>query len=411
MGYTKVNKKVYYFDCTGWNRTGTGPQVSIVPAYHHTVSTNDQVSFGSSVGNWKYNIRHLTSATTSMTGSKYIVRPRYGSVYQKSNLNTDSFIQGPVIDQSMISPITVSGALSSEADSQARSQLLSKYIKIKSTWRGGNFLAEIAETIEMFKHPVRSFYHETYKFAGTVKGLGKVYKKNPASYSKRLSDAWLAYVFGVKPTVSDANDLADTLNGMANRQFIDTRPISGFGRSTTQVSSVGTAAMTLSSGLTGHQQSFVDKTDLNVKYYGVVTCNLRNANQFLVEQFGMSAFDVLPAVWEAIPWSFFVDYFTNVGEMIDSIRYANASFAWLNRTYRNARTVNASPLFARSGGYAPWEVILKGGGGYKLAVQVNRIGIPYAPYPDWTFRVPGLSSMKWLNIAALLAQIRGSRPA
>lgn len=405
MSVTKLNRKVYYFDTYGYTETAAGVRTQMTPS-HIVKPITDQVTFGTNIPNWRFRLRNHISATTPMTGSKFLVKVRFGSSSYRDSAGNYTGISGPVVDQSCINSFTVSTVMSSEADQQARTKLLDKYISIKSSWRGGNFLAEIAETIEMFKHPVRAFYHSTYDFAGKIGKLRRVYRKRPTDYLKALSDAWLAFVFGAKPLASDCNDLANTLNGMADRQFVDTRRISARGRQTTQISSVGTAAETLSGPIVGFPQDFWEKTDLSVFYKGEVLCRPQNANLFLIEQFGMSVFDAAPAVWEAIPWSFFIDYFLNVQTMIDSMRYANADFAWLNRTYRNARTVNASPWHHKQNGYGTWDVSIHGGGGYRLAVYVNRIGVPEPPYPSWTFRIPGLSSMKWLNIAALSKQVQ-----
>jgi hypothetical protein len=210
--------------------------------------------------------------------------------------------------------------------------------------------------------------------------------------------------------VNDVNDFTEALNSLVNKQFMDTRPIRAHGKHET----VSDQWLGVSPSVPGFptfptwKQEVIDKADYHVFYYGKIKCYPQNANNFLLEQFGVSVFDIVPAIWEAIPWSFFIDYFLNVQEMLDSMKFAQADLAWLSSTYRNARTVNASPW--RITKYPPTSVYSSGGGGYRLATRVRRQPEPTLPLPSWTFRIPGMPSLKWLNIAALSQQIRQSRP-
>lgn len=406
----KDNLKRWELSCTGYRTTTPGgPHVAYSPG-NVVITTTDKARFSDNLPNWRHLIAIGENATTNMTGDRHQVRPKEGELRYLFPDGTVSVCSG-VIDQSCASLVTVGSTIGPVADSRARSKLLQKYIAIKSTWRGGNFLAEIRETIHMLRHPVKSFYDQTYRFAGRIGKLKRLAVRNPTDYSKALADLWLAYVFGVKPTVNDANDLAETLNSLVNRQLFDTRGFSAHGHN----SAVTTSVILHSPMLPAFpaypviKQVITDKSDAHVWYRGAVKCYPQNANRFLIQSFGVDVFDVVPAVYEAIPWSFLVDYFLNLSEMLDSMRYWDADFAWLNRTYRNARTVNASPLLIPTS-YGTIQLYGSGGGGYRLAVYVNRAPQPSVPYPNWTFRMPGFPSLKWLNITALARQITYSAP-
>lgn len=411
MGKTKTNLKVWPFRASGYHTTTPGgAHIAFTPFVLDTKTTG-AVSFGDNISGWRHLIATNQNATTTMVGVRQQVRPKEGYVsilYPDGNV---SVISG-VIDQSSITTIDVVGGANADpiADAKARSKLLEKYIQIKSAWRGGNFLAEIAETIHMLHHPLKAFYHRTYDFAGSIGKLKKLRVARPETYRKRLADAWLAYVFGVKPLVNDVNDFAEALNGLVNKQFMDTRPIRAHGKNETVTDQWLGVSPTVPGFPTfpTWKQEVIDKADYHVFYYGKIKCRPQNANNFLLEQFGVSVFDIVPAVWEAIPWSFFIDYFVNVQEMLDSMKYAQADLAWLSSTYRNARTVNASAWLITP--YGPTSVYSSGGGGYRLATRVRRQPQPTLPLPSWTFRIPGIPSLKWLNIAALSQQIRQSQP-
>lgn len=406
----KDNLKRWTFYSRGYyTAVPDGPHIAH-PLGTYSANVTDSARFSDNLPDWRKLIARGESATTTMTGSRHQLRPREGDIRLVYADGTVDVCSG-VVDQSSVVLINVAATMGPVADAKARSRLLSKYIETKSTWRGGNFLAEIRETIHAFRHPVQSFYRQTYEFAGKIRTLRKVYVRHKADYAKRLADLWLAYAFGVKPTVSDANDLAETLNSLVNRQFVDKKGIRAHGHNSTATVQV----LSFNPGCPGFPgiptivQEFTDKSDAHVWYRGAVKCNPQNANRFLLQSFGVDVFDIVPAVWEAVPWSFFIDYFLNVQEMLDSMRYWDADFAWLNRTYRNARVVNVKPLKFPTA-YGTVRIYGSGGGGYRLATYVDRRPQPDPPYPSWTFRMPGFPSLKWLNIASLSQQFRSSKP-
>jgi len=408
----KRNLKRWSLNGSGYfTATKGGPHIPLAGSpFQFSLSTTDTATFGANLPNWRKLVAKGENATTTMEGVRTQVRPREGFRSYLYADGTVAVVSG-VIDQSCMSIVSVAHSLGPVADAKARSKFLDKYIGIKSTWRGGNFLAEIGETMHMFLHPVRSFYNATYQLARNLRKIGKIYAKNPVNYSKALADLWLAYSFGVKPTVEDANDLANTLNSLINRQFIDTKGIRASGHNSAVTTTVGPYSPSIG-GMPSSPteiQEVIDKSDAHVWYRGAVICKPQNANRFLLQSFGVDVFDVVPAVWEAIPWSFFIDYFLNVQEMLDSMRYVDAEFGWLNRTYRNARTINASSIRGPLS-LGTTQIYGSGGGGYRLGTYVSRVPIPSPPYPSWTFKFPKFPSLKWLNIEALALQIELSRP-
>jgi hypothetical protein len=310
-------------------------------------------------------------------------------------------------DAAFATPVTTSSTV---ADRKAASKFLSHYISAKNSWRGANFVAEIRETIHMLRHPVKSFYQHTWDFVGNVKGLKKISQKRPADYAKHLGDAWLAYSFGVKPLIADINDATTAANSLkAKKDNLDQVIINGFGRETI-ISNVLTAKAGYDSSYPGGGTKFdkITKSDLTVKYHGAMAAQLNNTTTTL-EHFGAGIFDVVPAVWEAVPWSFLVDYFTNVGEMIDSMRLFNVDSRWCQRTVRNSTTLNFQNLRITPP-IAGDSMSVSGDRFYSLVQYVNRAPSSF-PNPSWQFKVPGIDSMKWLNIAALSQQIKGSKPS
>lgn len=404
-----LRTKKYYLDASGYFTVAPGFGHVAHPPTHTVVTGNDYVAQGKSPDNWKHLLAICQSATSNHNGRLTQCKPILGtSLYTYADKSVD-VISG-YIDTSCYSiPDPPNGlSVNVDADNQAKARLLDSYQRIMNTWRGGNFLAEIRETIELLKHPVKAFYHRTYKFAGEVKRLGKIYRADPHRYGKELANAWLAYIFGIKPLVSDANDLSQALYKLGTSSF-DRVKLYGHGHaSTSTVSQISWNCTVSGHPNVGQVQDKVVKMDSDVKYKGAIKRRPLD-NRLIIRQFGVGVYDIIPAVWEAIPWSFFIDYFVNVQEVLDGMRLCQADLAWLEKAWRNAQVNRTSePRLAVQPGTTHWSCA--GGGGWTLCSMHQRTALTTMPYPSFYFKFPGLTSLKWLNIAALSQQIRGSQP-
>ena len=201
-----------------------------------TLNLSGTVTYGDNIRDWKQRIAAGKSATTTLVGkSTLTVREKGGLVnaYRAGDLVHVKWQQSGNLFLASPPCYTVPSVLQSVdsvADSRAASKFLSHFIQERNTWRGGNFLAEIRETIHALRHPVKSIYQHTWDFAGKIKKLGRVHQSKK-DYSKHLADAWLAYQFGIKPLISDANDAAAALGQLkGDPDARDHKTISGYGR-------------------------------------------------------------------------------------------------------------------------------------------------------------------------------------
>lgn len=406
MSTSKSNLKSWTFTDTGVSTLTGG--VPFLDSHSRSASALDSVTYGDNIKDWRRKIAMNQSATTTLDGVHYKVKASGGGMETKFYSTAGALLRTIVNDGQILSDLyhrfgVPSFVISNVAEQKAASKFLSHYIEAQNTFRGGNFLAEVLETIHMVAHPVRSLYRSVWTHAGNIGKLRNVYKHTP-DLLKHMSDAWLAWAFGVKPLLSDCDDAASAFNKLREGFRSDSIPISGFGRESTVVNLRKGGQ---GSPIVGGSYVFDDITinHNTVRYRGVISARPEDT-AMLIRQFGVGLYDVLPAIWEGTPWSFFVDYFANVQECLDSMRLWNAEMSWLNRTIRNSVTVN---LTSPNGSVTPTvKTYMYGGRHYTLKTYVSR-GPSAIPYPGFHFKMPGFPSLKWLNIAALAKQVQFAR--
>jgi hypothetical protein len=379
------------------------------------LNLSGSVTYGDNIRDWKQRIAAGTSATTTLLGTSTLTVINVGGTIQTYSSIDPNHVRwifsGDIFTNSPTAwtfQVANAQSVDSVADSRAASKFLKHFIEERNTWRGGNFLAEIRETIHALRHPVKSIYQHTWDFAGKVKKLGRVHQSKK-EYSKHLADAWLAYQFGIKPLISDANDAGAALGQLkGDPDARDHRTISGYGRNSAS-SKIGPVVVTPPPTTSSQFCSFYVYVNQNnaVRYHGALSADLADRTNYL-DEIGLSYGDIVPAFWEAIPWSFAIDYFTNVGEMIDSCRLWFTDCSWVNRTVRNSVAQTARDVY-----YTPTSsvksYVLGSPKLYMLARYVNRTPSS-VPQVRFHWKMPGIASMKWLNIAALSKQCFSSAP-
>jgi hypothetical protein len=85
------------------------------------------------------------------------------------------------------------------------------------------------------------------------------------------------------------------------------------------------------------------RTTLNSKcyYFGMLDVNSTAAGDFKTS-FGLTMDNWIPSIWELIPWSFAIDYFTGMGDFISSICFPWQNFRYIGRT---RMTTNSSSFY------------------------------------------------------------------
>lgn len=242
--------------------------------------------------------------------------------------------------------------------------------------------------------------------------LADIKKTKGRSAFKYASKAWLTYGFGVRPLMEDVQSLCGAISKYLLRS--DHTVVLGSGSKRDWHSTNLTTGLTGGLYHTRTQHAYVHQK-LSYRYKAGFSLKIRSSNDYgVMEQFGLEPPSLIPALWEAMAFSWVIDYFTNVGELLDdTFNSPPGNCLYVVRNSKYTATLDATTSFVPNSG---------------VTVKVNRPGIsrveyyrferqPFGnalPYVGFRIRSPdeitNYAVPKLLNLVSILAS-GGSPPA
>lgn len=362
---------------------------------------------------WRQQIRDLQNATTAANGYFLTLEVRDGAHYVtlKDNIG-------------VIRKLSVSGNLSAKFCSDLRStggpdlwptsltianalnratiSFRRNLRKTQIAFSGLTFLGELRESIDMIRHPARGLSNLARSYLDRVKDAKK---KRPKNWKKELSSLWLEQAFGWSPLLNDISNAHKAYRSLCQPK---TEVISGFGKEdykrslAYQQGQVFGALSILAFDRTERQTEFAF-----VKLRGAVKREVQAPIREALETFGFVPEDFLPTAWELLPWSFLIDYFVNIGDVIESYNTSTSDVAWVDRSDVIGKEYAVSHMPASNYKKVWGSQFIATGGTGSTAKMVSRawtrtpnVGIGF---PTIRLQLPGILA-PWANMTALFAQ-------
>lgn len=342
------------YSFANFQKTGGPPTVD----YYWIPQSWTNFRNGSLNKRYRQQISEGSNATTAATGSMHEAR---WQVAFQSNF-WDAFIGpgGTRVDQYQyqIGPkdlffMAPYGNLHSDpdmtpqAEAKAASSLYKKLFQAHHQLQGGVVLGEIHKTAEMLVKSARFLKGGIFSYLAEARKL--LDKRRKRESLKKVADLYLETVFGWQPLLFDCKDAAIALGRLSNETDKAAVRAIGFAEDPSPVKPT----------VTSEDQGFLIYSKLIkyhlkawVKYYGHLKTLPYEAGRPPAERIAsLSGFDLrsfIPTVWELIPYSFLIDYFTNIGDCLYAFSFDHSYVKALSRTavresmYRETYTPNLS---------------------------------------------------------------------
>jgi hypothetical protein len=377
---------------------------------------------GISNPSWRAQIASGACATTPLTASKLTGRVTASPFHLRTQHNTNPLIRSEYFG--MWCPNFNSPSTSFEDVEKAdNAALMDYYKKLRNKQRSiqsGVVIGELLETIHMIRHAaltgrkLAGKYIKDVSLVETKRGLRsgpmRKSKYKPKNIMNRIGDLWLEFAFGWTPTVSDVQKGAEALARIHLKAEKLTLPVSAWAVRTSRASpATGTSTIP---GSPLRLLTFTSETrEAKVKYYGRVKVGVPgtpNVNAAAI--LGLTISDFVPTLYELVPYTWLIDYFSNLGDVIDALCFPRSDIVWTTRTQRQRieRKVMMTLDYARTNdaiGLTHHLQDVRFGCATTVSErsQMSRAKLSSVPIPSLQFELPFPNLWKDLNLAALYA--------
>lgn len=349
--------------------------------------------------NWRDDIRAGNCATTPLTG--YLESySRFPASFSVDYSNGD-YSRGTECDDQLSYKYDAStAAVLSCADNLARTKIVRKANEYQRPFSGGVALGELRETLRMIKRPGKALWDGINRHIERARRKTARLKVGSNPYRRTASGLWLESVFGWTPLFSDIESGAKALSSLANNASKRRKLIVANSKCEDQIES-DTFWSHYSKGWVRANYTWLSRPRAEVRYRAMLQWDASSYSKF--RYFGLTPSDILPTAWELVPWSFLVDYFTNIGEIIEGYSFGVSRLRWvdrgikltLERKLRLNHWLPYHPTYTGVGSFTP-EI------SYFRKATVSRSQVfGFDPVPDLNFEIPG--SRQFANMAALFS--------
>lgn len=360
---------------------------------------------------WRSNVMRGENATNALTATKYDVAYTLGNIitsylptayhYKGEGIRlTSEVLCTPSFPALGIDTTLKANALNSAAIG-IRKRIHDQGTKIS----GLTFLGELRESIHMIRHPATALSQFLH---GKLFPLWSAKNRIPkVAFSRMLSDTWLEVCFGALPLMSDIGAIAEASLARCNEERI--KRLAFTSQASKSSSSSGNISVT---GGTAARMLYVqeDTDEVSCRFtvgYRVEVSGCDNPLRNVISLSGFNLSEVIPAAWELLPWSFFIDYFSNIGDVISSSLVSTEDVAWSSLTTRRVAKRDQSVLSSKAWSESPTAVRVHGGSDFYSSTTLTQLERARAGIPFGTLRfdVPGRTG-QYFNILALARTVQ-----
>lgn len=304
--------------------------------------------------------------------------------------------------------VTDHASIASDVAQSKQIALSKAYAKMnESAVMTGELLSDLGRTVSMLRRPFKS----SISLCNKMLNLRKVrLGKTTASAARASTNAWLEYRMGFKPLISDMDNVLEECAtkyalGLGGRRLV--------ARASVPFSRLLTNTQRLAGGLP--QLDAVDVVG-TYRHSGSASAGViyevktRTTTEQFLASGGLRLRDVPATIWEIIPFSFVVDWFSNVGHVLQAALPdpdVTVLGSWIT-TKDDAQTdliLYGEVSLGPSGPYAKqtWKNLDCGSSSVKTVSVTREVNPILDLTPTW--RATSLSLSQLTDAAALMTQL------
>jgi len=388
-----------------------GNQVQIPATTYSSKSWTDTLT-GVKNPEWKQQVERHVNAATPLTATSTNVDHSDGSIFvsYQSGGNPAPAAYRMVMEQGWLvrsaGPLSPVYTMNNAASADAAGKFYSKARNELHAIQGGELIGEMGKTAQSVIKITSAMVNGLTQWKRNIR---RATNAGPRRWAAGISDAYLEWKFGWDPLAKDVNAL---LGGFKHDYFESTE----INATSTVPTQSGLISYTESLSIASYDVSIRSRLDCSVRYRGELSLERTGAGGF-VERLGLSPNNFVPTIYNLLPWTYMIDYFTNIGNIVNAVGFPVSRIRWCVRTIRN---VHVTEILAGLNLKVPAESTTKV---TKIAVPqsttwttraVTRQPNAAPPFPtSVTLKVPStfteLGRRQWLNVAAVIANRTWSR--
>lgn len=270
-------------------------------------------------------------------------------------------------------------------------------------------LGELRETLRMIRSPAKALRQTLEPHISRAATAKRRYPKmRGPEFRQAIADSWLETSFGWIPFINDLKQLMRTYQDALNKPRM--MRVNGFAID----QNVKDQFIVGSSNYTNIRYDTSHRTigSRFVKYRGVVACETEGVPWNNWDLFGFTPSEFIPTAWELLPWSFLLDYFSNIGEILEAGVTSLSGLKWYCKSDVSSQTSQTlySPNFEKTHAVLGKLISLSKSPGYVewRSSNVSR-SVPQLEYPTLRFELPGHGA-QFANMLALFISANKVHP-
>jgi len=418
VGYTRLKLDYEYYTLS-WKGTFGGIPDSFQTA---TKLTYSNLRTGEKVPNWKEKIQKKLNATSVYsTSASRVERHKNGTVkmtYRYATGYPDDVLEFTGFQPVLISDVAHFATSTTAVENEALMKIIKKVRAQRSHLNGLAFTGELREAIHGLRHPFELMRTQVHSHLGKLSKAKLSIEKMPGTKRKQawrevIAGTWLETSFGLRPLIHDTKEIAEALS----RFQFETPSLA---RLQSKSTSLDHGWLRDYNGMSGRFLRYMREGDritertctYSIGYEAV--SRPAGSVRSLVEVLGFTPENFIPTLYELMPWSWLIDYFSNVGGMIEAGTTNESQVKWISKTVKiktldtwrfipsaieTQAAMGSQTKLLKLEGDILGEVILS-------KIDLNRTKPSTLGIPKLTFTIPGKGTQA-ANLVAILAQFSG----